>query len=417
MATNNPMVNKNWAIYEPALIGFCNAALVREQNSADQQSQETPTAGIKTDRLAGSAYGMRVSDDGRLGIIAINDALTNDDWDWFGIPYKRLGAMVEMLEEHETVEAVVLDINSPGGQVDGLFEFVSTLKNCVKPLYAYCEGLCASAAFALSTAATKIYATPSTQIGSVGVMTVITDWSKYMKNLGVEQTVMRSEHAKKKNLDPTSDEGKAEIQKALNEVERMLIEEIANNRGVTAEDVIAKFGQGLLFFSEQAKGLGMIDEIVPDFDAFVEKIMPSQEEGGGESMEITIDLLKAEHPEVASALVNEGRKAGMAEGAVAERARIAALQELADLDCAESVVREAISSGKSVSEAQSAIVAAQLEAKKSGKTNKRELDAIVGESELNAVNVAEVQLGAGADVQADVAKIIGVIEKAAPKKA
>lgn len=417
MATNNPMVNKNWAIYEPALIGFCNAALVREQNPADQQSQETPTAGIKTDRLAGSAYGMRVSDDGRLGIIAINDALTNDDWDWFGIPYKRLGAMVEMLEEHETVEAIVLDINSPGGQVDGLFEFVSTLKNCVKPLYAYCEGLCASAAFALSTAATKIYATPSTQIGSVGVMTVITDWSKYMKNLGVEQTVMRSEHAKKKNLDPTSDEGKAEIQKALNEVERMLIEEIANNRGVTAEDVIAKFGQGLLFFSEQAKGLGMIDEIVPDFDAFVEKIMPSQEEGGGESMEITIDLLKAEHPEVASALVNEGRKAGLAEGAVAERARIAALKELADLDCAESVVREAISSGKSVSEAQSAIVAAQLEAKKSGKTNKRELDAIVGESELNAVNVAEVQLGAEADVQADVAKIIGVIEKAAPKKA
>lgn len=334
-------------------------------------------AGIAIERRKSKWSGASVVNEGRLGVIAIDAPLGNG---WFSYPYDYLSAQVESLEEDDNVEAIAFDINSPGGDISGLFELMETIGRCVKPVYAYCEGACASAAYALATSAQKIYATESTRIGSIGVMAVYLNDDKYMQKLGLEEIIFRSEHAEKKNLDPKSSEGKEQILKSLNEAEKMFIGRIANNRGVTSDDVYEKFGRGLMFHSAEALERGMVDGIVADFASFVEKIMPSSTEGGGvemaEEKTLTIEAFKAQHPELAAKVIEEGRLAGMdagkAEGlrlgAEAERERISGLNKLRQLACAAEVVEKAIADGTSVADAKSAILDKQIEAAQSGQT-------------------------------------------------
>jgi signal peptide peptidase SppA len=305
-----------------------------------------------------------------LGIVSIRGALGNN---WWGTNYQDLSLQIESYEKDPSVNRILFDVNSPGGDVSGLIELSEIIAKVEKPISVYGEVVCASAAYLLATTGSKIYATPQTKIGSIGVMGSFIDDSKYMEKMGLKEVVFRSKNASKKNLDPNTEEGKAEIEKSINELETLFIAKIANNRGVSSEDVIAKFGQGLTFHAQEAMEKGMVDEIVSDFDACVERIMPSSVGGGGvvmaqEKTEVpmTAELLKAQHPESAKAIAEEGRVAGLKEGADAERTRIAELGKLRKLACGAEIVDMAISNGTSVADAQGAIIKKQVEAAESG---------------------------------------------------
>jgi signal peptide peptidase SppA len=312
-----------------------------------------------------------------MGIIAINGTLTSDDGTWYGIPYKMLANLVTSMDENASVKCILLDIKSPGGHIAGLIEFSNILHSCKKPVYSYCEGLCASAAYLIASATKRIYATRQTMIGSIGVIAVALDYSTAYERQGVKERIFRSKNASKKNLDPFSDEGAGEIQKSVDEAEDFFIGEIANNRGVTTEDAIGRFGKGLTFHAEEAKARGMVDEIVSGFDMCVKKIMPSLTGVGGvvvvesaERVALTIETLRAQHPDLASLLVEEGRVAGFdagkMEGATAERLRIVSLTKLKGVECGAEVVEKAVENGDSVEMAKSAILDRQLESGKNG---------------------------------------------------
>lgn len=354
------------AMYEPAFL---------EMRMAMINDKSVEKAGIQEDRLLSKWLGSRVLPNG-LGVISITGALGY----WYGPSYQGIATAFEAMEEDDSVEKILLDINSPGGAVSGLIELAEVIGRSKKPVLAYCEGITTSAAYLMASTASKIYSTKQTMIGSIGVIVSYLDDSKLMSDIGYEVVTIRSKNAQKKNLDLKSDEGRAEIQKSVNELETLFIAKIANNRGVTPDDVIAKFGQGLTFHAEEAMGLGMVDEIVTDFDACVAKIMPSLVGGGGVVMgenvaiALTIETLKAQHPELASLLTEEGRVAGfnagkaegVTDGAVAERKRIADLSVLKGVAFGAEVVEEAIKNGQTVEQAKSAILDKQLGAVRSG---------------------------------------------------
>ena len=74
--------------------------------------------------------------------------------------------------QRDDIKAVFLDIDSPGGTVAGTPELAATVKsiNDRKPVYAFSSGLMASAAYWIASQARAIYATPSAQVGSIGVL-------------------------------------------------------------------------------------------------------------------------------------------------------------------------------------------------------------------------------------------------------
>ena len=89
------------------------------------------------------------------------------------------------------VKAVFLDIDSPGGTVAGTPELAGAVAslNARKPVYAFTSGMMASAAYWIASQATAVYATPSAQVGSIGVVQAVLDDSAALESAGLKVEV------------------------------------------------------------------------------------------------------------------------------------------------------------------------------------------------------------------------------------
>jgi signal peptide peptidase SppA len=166
------------------------------------------------------------------------------------------------------VHSVLLHIDSPGGQVDGtqaLADHIYNSRGRGKEIVAHVDGMGASAAYWIGSAAHKVYAaTPSAQIGSVGVISSHADFSKALDNAGVKVTeVVSGAH---KGLGspnkPLGDDGKAEMQTLVDGLHAEFANHVAKARNLSKEQ-IGKVATGRVFLANQAKTLGLIDGIAP----------------------------------------------------------------------------------------------------------------------------------------------------------
>jgi len=195
-------------------------------------------------------------------------------------------AQFEMAYADPEVKNIELTIDSPGGQVGGTNNLASLIyaNRNVKPTYAKSLGLVASAAYWIGSAANTLEATDTTDtFGSIGVICTLEkdDKDNYV--------VLTSSNAPNKNPDPESDEGKKAYQEHIDGLETIFISSVARNRGVSIETVKTDFGKGGVFLAEDALKFKMIDSI------------------GGNSM--NLDELKAKHPELVTAVFEEGKAA------------------------------------------------------------------------------------------------------------
>jgi len=236
--------------------------------------------------------------------------------------------------------------------VNGLFDFTEFIQSIEKPIYAFTSGNMASASYAIASATDGIYATPSASIGSVGVFMSFIDDSGYLAKNGIKEITFYGKNSDKKNLDPESKEGKEVYQAEIDELERMLIDNVAKYRGVTSEKVLEDFGHGLMFFADDALKRGMIDGVVNTFDEFMDVInADSTADFGGNGMaketekvlansveEVSAELLEQIRAEARAEAVAEqdAKRTEAVNNAVnAERERVAELNKYASLPNAE----------------------------------------------------------------------------------
>ncbi len=92
----------------------------------------------------------------------------------------------------ETVGAILIDIDSPGGSVYGVGELADEIyrARAQKPIVAIANSLAASAAYWIGSAASELYVTPSGEVGSIGVWMAHEDWSKNIEEAGVKVTLI-----------------------------------------------------------------------------------------------------------------------------------------------------------------------------------------------------------------------------------
>lgn len=268
------------------------------------------------------------------------------------------------------VNSILLHIDSPGGTVDGtqnLADIVS-MAGEHKPTMAFADGMMASAAYWIGSAASEIVASSSTtQIGSIGVVTSHTDISKAEEQAGYKVTEisagkykrMTSQHA------PLSKEGKALLQDQVDQLYTIFVDAVAKNRDVDSETVLNDMADGRVFLSSDAKERGMIDHI-----ATLETTISNMQKGvwpmgtkqaevkaepvaaqTQEVIKLDISAIKEQYPDIAAALKQEG--------AEAERARIADCESVA-LAGHEAIVNSMKLDGKSTgADVARAIVAAE----------------------------------------------------------
>lgn len=163
----------------------------------------------------------------------------------------------------DSIRAIVLKIDSPGGEVTGTHEFANYLDEAceIKPIVAYISGMACSAAYWIASATSHIYADKTATLGSIGVVATWTDDSKARTAAGLTDYEVVSSQSPNKRLDPTQDDGRAELQKHIDGLADIFIDDVAAFRNVTREKILSDFGQGGTFLAEESVKIGMADEI------------------------------------------------------------------------------------------------------------------------------------------------------------
>jgi signal peptide peptidase SppA len=182
-----------------------------------------------------------------------------------GTSVAQLSAAFGELVADESVEAIVLDVDSPGGLVDGIPEFAAQIREARdrKTIVAVADTMAASAAYWVASQATEVSVTPSGEVGSIGVFSAHEDASKFYEDLGVKTTLIRAGKykAEANEFEPLSEEAQAHIQSIVDDYYGMFVSAVAKGRGIKASDVRNGYGEGRVLTASMAKAEGMVDRI------------------------------------------------------------------------------------------------------------------------------------------------------------
>jgi signal peptide peptidase SppA len=171
------------------------------------------------------------------------------------------------------VDSIYLLIDSPGGEVAGTEELAGEVRaaRAVKPVHAHIDDLGASAAYWVASQATRITANATGEVGSIGTVAVIADYSELFAKEGIQVHVVTSGDKKAggalaRGSEITKDAIK-DVQKRLDAMAGQFKDAVAAGRGMTADEV-KKVGDGRILSAPEAVEAGLIDGISTRNGAF-----------------------------------------------------------------------------------------------------------------------------------------------------
>lgn len=163
------------------------------------------------------------------------------------------------------VSGIVIDVDSPGGVVDGTPEMADEIRAArgTKPIVAVANTEAASGAYWLASQADEVVATKSARVGSIGVYATHRDTSVQSEHEGVQTTLISAGKYKVDGNphEPLSDDARAHLQSMVDEYYGMFLSAVAKGRRVSLDTVRSGFGQGRVLLASQALQQGMIDRI------------------------------------------------------------------------------------------------------------------------------------------------------------
>ena len=176
----------------------------------------------------------------------------------------RFMKLVEKLRKDKNVKAVVLRVNSPGGSVSASVKIRTALDSLMKekPLVASFGDYAASGGYWISSGCQKIYADATTVTGSIGVFSLIPDFSKVTKKVGVNvESVGSNKHSDMMSLMRPFDAAElAYMQASVEDIYELFVNLVATSRGLSVERV-DQIAQGRVWAAADALEVGLVDEI------------------------------------------------------------------------------------------------------------------------------------------------------------
>lgn len=230
----------------------------------DEMDDDDPTASITVDR--------------GVAIVPIHGMITKRGRFWWMRSFSSDHASVVMrrLVERDDVHAIVLDIDSGGGQVDGTDGFSETIYNLRDelPIVGVINEFAASAAYWFASSCSDIVISRTGEAGSIGVYTMHVDWSEYEKRVGIESTVIYAGKYKAAHERSLNDETREFYQGQIDELYRLFVDTVARNRKRSTEYVLSEMADARIFIGEQAVAAGLADRI-GTLDQVIEELADS----------------------------------------------------------------------------------------------------------------------------------------------
>lgn len=232
--------------------------------------------------------------------------------------------------ENPDIKAIILNIDSPGGEVNGCAELASMIFEArgQKPIIAYASGDAASGAYWIASAADELVVSETSGLGSIGVVGVYRGAKDKNSPASIE---IVSSQSPNKRLDPETDHGRAKLQARIDAMAEVFVNTVARNRGVEPERVLEQFGGGDIFIGKMAVTAGLADrtgslerlimELSNKPNSASERgfLLPPQASNPEpkENKPMDLETLTQEHPQLLAQI--------QAEAKTAERTRIQAI--------------------------------------------------------------------------------------------
>lgn len=282
-----------------------------------------PRDGASTVISFASPFGAGPMAGGKVAIMEIRGALTSRPMPGpsGGGPqnYEQLGAQLEELVEDRSVSAIVLRLDSPGGFASGLFDFTDRVFEAreKKPIVAVVDDIAFSAAYAIASAAEKIYVSRTGGVGSVGVVGYHVDQSAANESEGLKVTAV---YAGAHKIDfsphfPLSEGARERWQAEVDRLYGMFTGAVARYRGMKEDAVRAT--EALMYHGAEAVKAGLADKVGTLADA-LEDLEASAEERAQRNAAAAEEQRQADEQKAAE------------QAAAAEQARLVVVGTLAE---------------------------------------------------------------------------------------
>ncbi|HAM40388.1 MAG TPA: Clp protease ClpP [Candidatus Omnitrophica bacterium] len=245
--------------------------------------------------------------------------------------YAEIWKAFDMAMADDAVQSVVMDFDTPGGDVSGCFDFADHIYQSrgIKPITAVVNEMAYSAGYLLASACSRIVVPRTGAVGSVGVIACHADFSRAEEAAGITVTHVFA-GARKADYSPHAplgSEALSLLQQSVDETREMFVETVARNRGMTVQAV--RDTEAGMFEGKKAVQIGLADEVAPAAKAIAaagKSKKRSMLHASTPQKESTMDIsqLRMEHPELVAQIEAEAR-AGMIAQADAASAQAAAV--------------------------------------------------------------------------------------------
>ena len=206
--------------------------------------------------------GLLTGAQGPIGVVEIEGIIMES---------KKIIKLLLRAEKDESVKAIIVRINSPGGAVGPAQEIYEEVRRIGenKPIYASFAAMAASGGYYIGSAAQKIFANPGTITGSIGVIMQFMNLKKLFEFLKMDPNVIKAGRYKDiGNTDRAMTvKEKQLMQKMINGVHQQFISDILRTRKNRIKGNIKDHAQGQIFSGEEAQRLGLVDELMGLYQA------------------------------------------------------------------------------------------------------------------------------------------------------
>ena len=216
------------------------------------------------------------------GVAVINLRGAVMKYDYCGSPgTQSLMKALDQANENQSISAIVLQIDSPGGSIDGTQQLANAIKNSAKPVVAFVDGMMGSAAMWIgSTASQRIASATTDVIGSIGTMASWTDRSGMLEKYGIKQHNVYATASTHKNLQFREANGDNEEKKSNYEpLIKTWLDPLNNEFAGAIQENLPGVDKtvlnGSIYLATEAKKKGLIDK-VGTFESAVKFIVLSQ---------------------------------------------------------------------------------------------------------------------------------------------
>jgi len=215
-----------------------------------------------------ACQGWVMTEGGIAHLPIVGPLVQRGDWlsSFFGIvSYDEIAATTEDAFTTPGVRGILMEIDSPGGEVAGLFDLLSHIEalktDTGKPLWAIAREQALSAACAIASVADRLLITQTGEVGSIGIIAVHVDRSAQDKMEGEKYTLI---HGGAKKLDgnphiPLSPGAEADLQADVDDLYGQLVAHVARGRGMKPEAIATT--EAAVYRGQHALDAGLADGI------------------------------------------------------------------------------------------------------------------------------------------------------------